>query len=580
MPTIEELRCLSAHFDAHLLRVVAILRAVAVFMVDGHHRQLQNCALLCGGRHIDVTRVVEQHERCHLVGTVKRELMEHVDDALLEGISLVVLRRSACHGGGFGIEMAESQERFAERNLVGEAAFVLSQDAPGGVVDIDAHVGECVAHIIAPPVILHNAFVDIAIPILSHLLDAERDALASAGLGFVFNGGLVVGIRHHADGRLGAELTADAASRVDLKRLEGIGQRDGVVGEARHEEKVIVVVGLDSRLLHLIADNEVAHTSTGDFARCHADSGRHSVSVYEVWEVFEFGFKLHRAEDAFSRCLTIGVAQEGLDEGGLHLGVGHTVEAFLSFWLSSVEAQFGVKHLLVEEAIPHLRIVLHHFARIEAQLGTHLIVVGGHLTQGKLVAADWNGTLNLNFWLHAEHLDIINQDVAALGIGTSVVDGKAEAVEVVSILVDEAEIHLLPDTDVTVGISRQFGAFGITGIAQDTSRAIRIERRGLAVFKSLNGEHHVGRTFIVTVWTAHPCRNEKTRGFTRHTSKVDRRNLTGKVGSVDIEEAALAGIIFFRAIFILVILLNGKEITTSISHIKTMGNSVISPRTL
>ena len=125
MQTVEELRCLSAHFDAHLLRVVAILRAVAVFMVDGHHRHLQDCALLCGGRHIDVTRVVEQHERRHLVGTIKRELMEHVDDALLEGISLVVLRCSARHGGGFGIEMAESQERLAERNLVGEAAFVL-----------------------------------------------------------------------------------------------------------------------------------------------------------------------------------------------------------------------------------------------------------------------------------------------------------------------------------------------------------------------------------------------------------------------------------------------------------------------
>ena len=125
MQTVEELRCLSAHFDAHLLRVVAILRAVAVFMVDGHHRHLQDCALLCGGRHIDVTRVVEQHERRHLVGTIKRELMEHVDDALLEGISLVVLRRGARHGGGFGIEMAESQERLAERNLVGEAAFVL-----------------------------------------------------------------------------------------------------------------------------------------------------------------------------------------------------------------------------------------------------------------------------------------------------------------------------------------------------------------------------------------------------------------------------------------------------------------------
>ena len=64
------------------------------------------------------------------------------------------------------------------------------------------------------------------------------------------------------------------------------------------------------------------------------------------------------------------------------------------------------------------------------------------------------------------------------------------------------------------------------------------ERRGLAVFKSLNGEHHVGWTFIATVWTAHPCRNEETRGLARHTSKVDRRNLTRKVGSVDIEEAA------------------------------------------
>ena len=227
--------------------------------------------------------------------------------------------------------MAESQERLAERNLVGEAVFVLSQDAPGGVVDIDAHVGERAAYIIAPPVILHNAFADNAIHILSHLLDTERDALASAGLGFVFNGGLVVGIRHHADGRLGAELTADAASRVDLKRMEGIGQRYGVVGEARHEEEVIVVVGLDSRLLHLVADDEAAHTGTGDFARCHADSGRHSVSVFEVWEGIEIGFKLHRAEDAFSRCLTVGVAQEGLDEGGLHLGVRHTVEAFLSF---------------------------------------------------------------------------------------------------------------------------------------------------------------------------------------------------------------------------------------------------------
>ena len=112
----------------------------------------------------------------------------------------------------------------------------------------------------------------------------------------MFNGGLVVGIRHHADGRQRAELAADAASRVDLKRMEGIGQRDGVIGEARHEEEVIVVVRLDSRLLHLVADDEVAHTGTGDFARCHADSGRHSVSVFEEREVIEFGFKLHRAE--------------------------------------------------------------------------------------------------------------------------------------------------------------------------------------------------------------------------------------------------------------------------------------------
>ena len=441
--------------------------------------------------------------------------------------------------------MAESQERLAERNLVGEAAFVLSQDAPGGVVDIDAHVGECAAHIIAPPVILHNAFADIAILILSHLLDAERDALASAGLGFVFNGGLVVGIRHHADGRQRAELAADAASRVDLKRVEGIGQRDGVVGEARHEEEIIIVVGLDSRLFHLIADDEVAHTGTGDFARCHADSGFHSVSVFEDWEVFEFGFKLHRAENTFSRCLTIGVAQEGLDEGGLHLGVGHTVEAFLSFWRSCVEAQFGVKHLLVEKAIPHFWIVLPHFARIEAQLGTHLIVVDGHLTQGKLVATDRNGALNLNFWLHAEHLDIINQDVAAVGIGTGVVDGKAETVEVVSIFVDEAEIHLLPNAQSFVVCTIKYRAVLFSPVDNDAARAIRIERRGLAIFKSLNGEHHVGWTGILRSWTAHPCRNEETRGFTRHTSKVDRRNLTRKIGSIYKEKACLTGIVVF-----------------------------------
>ena len=194
-------------------------------------------------------------------------MQEHVNDRLRQDERFVSLRFCCRYSRSRRVEVAERHQRFAQRDFGRYGGFVLVDRSPLTVGRIDIYLCESSSHVIAPPVVLCQAFRLCAVVGRAILLHAECHTLARTSLYFIVDSRIVITVFHYGNGRPRTESTHNAAVRTQFEGIDCIVNRNRVGREARLKQNVIFVSRPKICPLKLIANDKVAITRTRGFLK-------------------------------------------------------------------------------------------------------------------------------------------------------------------------------------------------------------------------------------------------------------------------------------------------------------------------